>query len=97
MQQHDKHPLPEVFNEFVGGDRVVLKYANKAYTYYIQSVEGFNRYLKVQPLGCEEPIDTQVQRLLFLQDRLPVPQVLDYGVKAGFEYLLTLGLEGIDS
>jgi aminoglycoside phosphotransferase len=86
-----------VFNEFVGGDRIVLKYANKAYTYYIQSAEGFNRYLKLQPLGCEEPIDTQVQRLLFLQDILPVPQVLDYGVKAGFEYLLTVGLEGIEA
>lgn len=76
-------------------DFVTLCWENAARTYFIQSQHGENKYIKIQRVGAAEPLDSQVKRLIWLQGRLPVPRVLDYGITGSYEYLVTAEIPGI--
>jgi aminoglycoside phosphotransferase len=89
--------IPAEIRELIGVEQVSLKFENTAKTFFIRSIDSAGKYLKVQKIGSTETLETQAKRLLWLQHKLPVPNVIDYGVKGEYEYLITLGLPGFEA
>lgn len=89
--------LPIEIWQLIGEDRVSLRWKNTACTYFIKAKNGQNQYLKIQPVGSVESLYRQAMRLLWLQDKLPVPEVNDYGTIGGQEYLLTKEIPGTEA
>jgi kanamycin kinase len=64
--------------------------------------EGSVRYLKVQVVGHEPTLEAEAVRMRWCRGRLPVPEVLAYGLGDGrgragaVEWLLTNGLPGVN-
>ncbi|WP_422657588.1 aminoglycoside 3'-phosphotransferase [Paenibacillus sp. EC2-1] len=84
----------ELLEEFITilkleNDLITLCWENIASTFYIQREYSSNCYLKIQPIGTDESVDLQDQKLLWLQNKLPVPQIIEKGTLGEFEYLLT--------
>ncbi|GMK37602.1 aminoglycoside phosphotransferase APH(3') [Paenibacillus sp. CCS19] len=89
--------LPIELQRLIGDDQVSFHWKNIAHTYFIKSKTGENKYLKVQPIDSIEPLDRQAKRLIWLQDKLPVPKVVDYGIIGSYEYLVTVEIAGAAS
>ncbi|MFB0843521.1 APH(3') family aminoglycoside O-phosphotransferase [Paenibacillus oleatilyticus] len=51
-------------------------------------------YLKCNPLTPAISLEAEKDRLVWLQGKLPVPQVVHYAKERSFEYLITAALEG---
>jgi len=94
MENDELDTLPVEFRELIGDDQITLRWKNIARTYFIKAKNGRNKYLKIQPVNSVESLDRQVERLVWLQDKLPVPKVIDYGVIGNHEYLITMEIPG---
>ncbi|WP_199624865.1 aminoglycoside 3'-phosphotransferase [Paenibacillus alkalitolerans] len=94
MEENVNHELPPEFINKFSEDQITLCWENLARTYFIQSRNGTNKYLKIQPVGSIESIEVQAQKLLWLKGKLSVPEVVDKGILGNYEYLLTLEIKG---
>jgi kanamycin kinase/aminoglycoside 3'-phosphotransferase-2 len=93
----DREMLPAEIRELIWDSRFTFKYENIAKTFLIQGKNSVNKYLKIQKIGSTETIEEQAKRLMWLQNRLPVPNVMGYGVTGDYEYLLTSELPGFEA
>lgn len=90
--------FPIEFRKLISGDeQVTFRWENTARTYFIKSQYGENKYLKIQEVNAVESLDRQAKRLIWLQDKLPVPKVIDYGIIGSYEYLVTAEIPGIEA
>lgn len=89
--------IPFEIRELIGDEQVSFKFENTAKTFFIHSKDSSGKYLKVQKVGSTETLEIQAKRLFWLQHKLPVPNVIDYGVKGEYEYLVTLALPGFEA
>jgi aminoglycoside phosphotransferase len=94
MEDNLNNTLPPEFGHLFSKDKVTLCWENLARTYFIQGENGMNRYLKVQPVGTNESIEIQAQKLSWLNGKLSVPEIIDKGILGNYEYLLTLEMIG---
>lgn len=97
MENGELDTLPIEFRELIGDDQITFRWKNIARTYFIKANNGRNKYLKIQPVGSVESLDRQAKRLIWLQDKLPVPKVIDYGVIGSHDYLVTMEIPGIEA
>ncbi len=78
-----------------GGDAtVVWSLAPGRVTWRLRGPGGEVRYLKVAPRGEAPSLDAERRRMRWLEARLPVPRVLDYGTDRTHEWLVTAALDG---
>lgn len=97
METDKNNLLPPEFHELVANNTVIFCWENVAKTFLIKSENGYNRYLKIQPVGKLESLETQSKRLSWCSSKIQVPKVIDYGVLGDYEYLITLELAGLDA
>ena len=95
MEENEIRDLPPEFNDWVRGKKVALCWANIARTYSLQDGHGRKTFLKIQAAGSMESAEMQARKLMWLQGKIPVPQVLDYGRIGEHEFLLTSEMIGI--
>lgn len=55
------------------------------------------QYLKIQPVHSRESLQDEKEKLAWLQDKLPVPEVIHYEKDEANEYLLIKELKGHDA
>jgi aminoglycoside phosphotransferase len=58
---------------------------------------GDVRYLKVYERASDHSLTAERERLRWAAGRLPVPEVLDHGGDARYEWLLTRGMDGVSA
>ncbi|WIV21144.1 aminoglycoside 3'-phosphotransferase [Paenibacillus polygoni] len=98
MEADGKNKLPRQFESLItNDDKVAFRWENVAQTFYIQSENGKSRYLKIQPAGLAESLERQAKKLIWCKNKIPIPEVIDFGVLEDYEYLLTLELPGFDA
>lgn len=98
MEVDNKNKLPHQLQSLLtNDDKVTFRWENVAQTFYIQSKNGNNRYLKIQPRGLPESLERQAKKLIWCKNKIPVPEVIDFGVLGDYEFLLTLELPGYDA
>lgn len=68
---------------------------SSASVFYLQAPNKPNLYLKIIPQNSEETFRPEVERLEWLKDQLPVPQVLYYRQTDAGEYLLLSEIAGL--
>ncbi|HET7616836.1 MAG TPA: APH(3') family aminoglycoside O-phosphotransferase [Bacillales bacterium] len=63
--------------------------------YFLQNPSGSNYYLKKQRIGQPEMLKAEQERLDWLCDKLPVPDVAAYELAGDTEFLLTTEVKGV--
>ncbi|MEK4361497.1 aminoglycoside 3'-phosphotransferase [Paenibacillus sp. FSL M8-0212] len=98
MEMEGKNKLPQHIQNLIrSDDKVTFVWENIAQTFYIQSVDRRNKYLKIQLAGLAESLKEQSDKLKWCKNKLPVPEVIDHGISGEYEYLITLELSGLDA
>ncbi|MZQ83500.1 APH(3') family aminoglycoside O-phosphotransferase [Paenibacillus sp. 5J-6] len=64
---------------------------------YLLSGASSNLYIKIQSLTAAESLYWEKERLVWLQGRLPVPEVVYYGQDDANEFMLMTEIEGINA
>jgi aminoglycoside phosphotransferase len=89
-----KDDLPVELYNLVGDYSCTLQYETVAKTFLLTANNRANKYLKIQPVGYPNSLEQQSKRLLWLTNKLPVPEIIDYGITGGYEYLITYEISG---
>lgn len=89
--------LPPRLEELLRGTKHRFVHApfSGAFTFHIRGAA--NAYLKILPLGHQEPLMLYRDKLQWLSGRLPVPEVLLYETDERYEYLLMTEIAGSDA
>lgn len=69
---------------------------SQSQTYLLSGVPS-NLYIKIQSLTAAESLLHEKERLVWLQGKLPVPEVVYYGQDDANEYLLMTEIEGVNA
>ncbi|UOQ87200.1 APH(3') family aminoglycoside O-phosphotransferase [Gracilibacillus salinarum] len=69
---------------------------SEAKTYFLQG-PAYNQYLKIQPANAVENLSDEKDRLVWLQGKLAVPEVIDYDNDHQNKYLLMTEVKGINA
>lgn len=84
MEVESINKLPQHIQSLVrSDDKVTFVWENIAQTFYIESVDRRNKYLKIQLAGLPESLKEQSDKLKWCKNKLPVPEVIDYGISGG--------------
>lgn len=101
LDNSEQELQPEAFEHILrgiaGGGRIAFVWKNAAWTYVITAGDGTKKYVKLLSVGLPESLELQASKLNWLQGKLPVPDVVDYGVVDNYEYLVTLELPGVEA
>jgi kanamycin kinase len=68
-----------------------------ALTWRLEHADGRVRFAKLGPVGIWVSKAAECKRMRWAKPHLPVPDVVDYGSNGETEWLVTLGLPGIDA
>lgn len=90
------HPVPQAMLDAAGAP-VTLVWLNKAGGLTGRIEGGDPRFIKWNPAGSGESLAAEVERLEWLRDRHPAPEVIDYRETDAAEILITKGLAGLSA
>jgi aminoglycoside phosphotransferase len=91
------NPIPPELKNLIEGysSQPVTIGCSGARVYYLQAADKPGFYLKAAPAGSGVSFRAEVERLNWLKNRLPVPQVVDYRQSEAGEYLLLSEITGL--
>ncbi|MBP1966805.1 APH(3') family aminoglycoside O-phosphotransferase [Paenibacillus aceris] len=90
--------LPADLSQWIDGytwHRITLG-LSQSQTYLLTGASS-NLYIKIQSLTAVESLLSEKERLVWLQGKLPVPEVFYYGQDEANEYLLMTEIEGVNA
>ncbi|MEC0271079.1 APH(3') family aminoglycoside O-phosphotransferase [Paenibacillus anseongense] len=90
--------LPEDLSKLTNGynwQRITLG-LSQSQTYFLSGATS-NLYIKIQSRTAVESLHYEKERLVWLQGKLPVPELVYYGQDDANEYLLMTEIEGVNA
>ena len=85
---------PQIYNLLVSGEAIPVSFSiSDVYQIADQDSHGF---LRMMPFDGHEPYKDEVSILKWLRGKAPVPEVLQWGVDGGYEYIIVSAMCGDD-
>lgn len=96
MTYIDRFEVPESLGKWTDHCRVqpINIGESGAEVYFMEHETKENFYLKRQPAGWRETLAAEMDKMVWLDGKLPVPRVLGFAANDGYEYLLMSEVEG---